>query len=224
MSNVRQMVVLPYDLEQNSNQNKINKNVDSLKNNLINKNNANKTTRIIKIALKLASINAFNDKLNVKQSDGTFNLSSNLAKLLSITQLKTKNAPGMPDLIHQLYLAKIEPDFIINEIVKQNLLTLINSNSINNNQNNVSENSVSQNTNLIKHKKETELINSNNKSKIKKRKHLPDFDEYLNQSPNKKIIIDNKTPDVNNKLIELEKQANEKLWQIPFTDEEDEEL
>jgi hypothetical protein len=80
-----------------------------------------KQIRILKIALNLAKINSFNGDLNVKKKDGTFNPNSNLAQLLNITQNKVKVNPGIEDLIFQLKEAKVDPNLIINEIIKGKL-------------------------------------------------------------------------------------------------------
>jgi len=84
-----------------------------------------KQMRIIKMSLFLANNQAFNNDLHVKKSDGSFNNKSNISKLLTITQRSVKDTEGIEDLIYQMYLAKISPEWIMNEIVKRRLLELM---------------------------------------------------------------------------------------------------
>jgi len=137
-SDARPMVVLPYDLQQNPNDddegNQPNPPIENSYEKAVREkmkprptiNHNDRQTRIIKIALKLAQINGFNDDLNVKREDGTFNTNSNIAKLLSLTQIRVKNVEGMPELIRLLHQAKIDPNYIVNEMVRSRLLELRN--------------------------------------------------------------------------------------------------
>jgi len=80
-----------------------------------------KQIRILKIAFPLAKRNSFNDDLNIKKTDGSFNVKSNLAQLLNLTQTNVKLNPGLEDLIHQLREANVNPELITNEIIKSKL-------------------------------------------------------------------------------------------------------
>lgn len=116
---MKPMVVYPYDIEQN-NPEMIGHGEPSPTPLKID----DKQTKILKIALKLAKINSFNDDLNIRKQDGTYNANSNVARLLALTQNRVRHVSGMPDLIRELFVAKIDPDLIINEMVKSRLIEL----------------------------------------------------------------------------------------------------
>ena len=128
MDDVNPMVVLPYDLANNQFGSGENKESQTMYSRPISNDNRgdDKQTRILKIALKLARIDGFNDDLNVKAEDGSFITNSNLARLLNISQSKVKDIRGMQELIRLLFIAQIDPNYILNEFVKSKLLELHN--------------------------------------------------------------------------------------------------
>jgi len=136
--NVKEMVLLPYDLvsenqrsapdETSINNSNVNANKVIKRKNKSNNNNKaiDKNIRIIRLALILANNNSFNSELNIRSNDGSYNKNSNLPELLSLTQQKAKNIDGVDDLIQQLFLAKVDPDLIINTNIRSRLLNLYN--------------------------------------------------------------------------------------------------
>jgi hypothetical protein len=128
MSDVNSMVILPNDLVENeyetqTGMGQVALDIPNLAPEIKNRKNdfMSKQIRILKIALNLAKIDGFNEDLNIKKIDGTYNENSNLAQLLNITQNKVKINPGIEDLIYQMKKAKINPNLIINEIIKSKL-------------------------------------------------------------------------------------------------------
>ena len=140
MDNLREMVVLPHDLvnedsatimqtdisnENLNNSNQVNQN-RTVKNNTMVKREIGgmkkRQSNILKIALILANKRAYNDKLQIKRRDGSFNQDSDLIKLLGLTQNKVKNITGLYDFIQQLQASKIDPDLILNENIKDKLI------------------------------------------------------------------------------------------------------
>src|SRR6266481_6273360 len=98
MSDLTPMVVYPYDLEINNNIPITDNNEEPIlqPTNKIKRSSQNdRQIRIIKIILKLAQINGFNENLNVKSLDGSYNTNSNISKLLTITQTNVRYVKGM---------------------------------------------------------------------------------------------------------------------------------
>ena len=148
MTEPNPMVIYPYDLEEpipltiDENPTTIDENAQNITEGVPNAPNitvgtprprrrrgypSDRQTRIMKIALKLAEINGYNEDLNVKRADGTFNTRSNLVKLLNISQTNARGTDGIPEIIRLLHLAKIDPNIIINENMKSRLLEMNNS-------------------------------------------------------------------------------------------------
>lgn len=224
------MVVLPYDMEENvrTTTDPIETNIHTLPKTRKNSNKGSVTdrqSRILKIALKLAKINGFNEDLNVIGEDGIFINESNLAKLLNVTQTKIRKLRGMNELIKLLFQVKIDPELIINEMVKQKLHELNNTTSNSSfNRSNISDSPDSPdpgndtpNTTIIRiipnnsatdeensfSNKRTKIINTEaRRKKMNKRRHSTEE------------IVNKKRKSTSSETNNLEP------WQIPFNDED----
>ena len=84
-------------------------------------NSSDRQTRYLTMALKLARIGGFNDLLNIRRQDGSFNSNSNIIRLLNLTQTKVRSYDGVDELILLLKEAEIPPDYIINENIRARL-------------------------------------------------------------------------------------------------------
>jgi hypothetical protein len=192
MPEPKRMVVLPYDLQEGG-ENDIEETINEISNKK-KKTYTTKTrqSRIIKIALILAINRAFDNDLHLKREDGSYNQESDLAQLLSLTQKKSRDFIGLSDLIRELYLAKIDPDLIQNEMIRERVLAYKPANSQPQSPPNSPEPPI----------QEKPIIR-----KILKRRNPPHYEEYESQTPNKKRIIEDEPP-VN-------------PWDIPFNDDDD---
>src|SRR5882724_1076782 len=104
MTEVREMVILPNDMADAQTQtSEINQTTHSNKkpNPIQSESFLSKLFRILKITIQLAKHDGFDDELHIKKSDGSYNLNSNLAQLLNLTQTKERLNPGLEDLIYQ---------------------------------------------------------------------------------------------------------------------------
>ena len=138
MSNIKPVVVLPYDKEKFGGADigddqtpniTISENTPPAaaaarvrRREPVNRND--RQTRILKIVMKLVKNDAFNENLQIRNEDGSFNHDSNVSKLLNITQNKVPRIKGMPEFINHLHQANVNPEFIVNEMIKQQLLNL----------------------------------------------------------------------------------------------------
>jgi len=124
MTEVREMVILPNDMADAQTQtSEINQTTHSNKkpNPIQSESFLSKLFRILKITIQLAKHDGFDDELHIKKSDGSYNLNSNLAQLLNLTQTKERLNPGLEDLIYQLKKYNVSPDLISNEIIRNKL-------------------------------------------------------------------------------------------------------
>lgn len=78
-----------------------------------------KQRRFLKIALKLASINAYTPDLLLRQRDGTAKL--DIVPLLLHLISPKKTIAGLEDFIYSLQLADVTPDLVSNESIKSRL-------------------------------------------------------------------------------------------------------
>ena len=125
----RPLVVLPFDLssKQTGGQNSppANSTADDPMQVVEPRRRTNKTlgrqTRILKIFLKLVQINAVSENLEILDENGQFIRGSDVSKLLGLTQNSTRQNPGLDALIKQLKNARVDPEIIINEIIKNQL-------------------------------------------------------------------------------------------------------
>ena len=199
MSDIRPLVVLPYDLEgSNENTNVISTpnqgaaneaNIKETQTEVISKPKRNRKssrqTNIIKIAVLLANNGAFNGNLQIKKDDGSFNEESDIFKLLNYTQTKVRSIAGMSDLVKQIKLANIDPELIINESIKLNLIS----------------------------NDDIEIIESDPRRKATKRKHVENkIEKYLKKKKSSvNIDLDDNSQYSNNQSSS---------WEIPFNENE----
>ena len=125
MSEVKPLVILPFDMSNDQTGEGLGEENIRISSSV---RPIDKITRIIKIALKLAKNDAFDDDLHIKNESGDYNRNSNVAQLLNITQTRIRNIAGMSELIRHMHLAKIDPSYIINEFVRSRLEQLLGSN------------------------------------------------------------------------------------------------
>ena len=126
MSNLKPIVVLPYDNDKYGGaltESETQTEPKTIVRRVGSRND--RQSRILKIAMKLAKIDSFNEDLQIKNDSGSYNQNSNLAKLLNLTQNTIRKQQGLQDLIRQMFLAKIDPSFIINEAIKSQLLEMM---------------------------------------------------------------------------------------------------
>ena len=152
---------------------------------------------LIKLALYLANVKAFDHEFHIKQENGSFNLDSNLVKLLNFTQTRVRSQYGIDDLVRHMAAANVDPNLIINEMVRQRLIELKNMRR--------------------PHSRPPPppSISTDNGSPRKRRLVI---DEDVNQE------IKSEEDHQMETLQDLERRANESLWQIPFSEEDDPEL
>ena len=87
-----------------------------------------KIIRLIKIALKIAKINSYDDELRIIGHNGEYVEGSNLADLLKYVLTSQKIIIGENEFIKILHDANVDPQWITNENVRARLLSLKNSN------------------------------------------------------------------------------------------------
>ena len=128
MSDVKAMVVYPFDAEKEQQLHEQTKHVQNDK--LITKiqqgSGYSNLFHIIRMVLKLSQINGFNDNFNIRGNNGEFIPNTNIAKLLSLTQHRVRSQKGVSELINLLYEAKIDPNIIQNEGIKSKLNEMYN--------------------------------------------------------------------------------------------------
>jgi len=84
-----------------------------------------KSTRqlnLVRIILKLASINGYNEREEILMDDGTYLSNTNVIELLNYALTPTKLRKGIEQFVDLLHKAGVEPSMISNNQVKQ-LLT-----------------------------------------------------------------------------------------------------
>ena len=86
-----------------------------------------KIIRLIKIALKIAKINSYDDELRIIGNNGEYVEGSNLADLLKYV-LTSQKIIGENEFTKILHDANVDPQWITNENVRARLLSLKNSN------------------------------------------------------------------------------------------------
>ena len=77
--------------------------------------------QLIKLVLKLASISGYNEEGRLRLKDGTFSEELNVVPFLSLALRKGRNVKGIEDFVCLLREAKITPDMVVNEYLKQML-------------------------------------------------------------------------------------------------------
>ena len=87
-----------------------------------------KIIRLIKIALKIAKINSYDDELRIIGHNGEYVEGSNLADLLKYVLTSQKIIIGENEFIKILHDANVDPQWITNENVRARLIGLKNSN------------------------------------------------------------------------------------------------
>ena len=85
-----------------------------------------KIIRLIKIALKIARTDSYDEQLRIKDRNGKHIEGSNLPELLKYVLSSQKIIIGENEFIHILNDAGIDPDWITNENVRARLLSLKN--------------------------------------------------------------------------------------------------
>ena len=87
-----------------------------------------KIKRLIKIALKIAKINSYDDELRIIGHNGEYVEGSNLADLLKYVLTSQKIIIGENEFIKILHGANVDPQWMTNENVRARLIGLKNSN------------------------------------------------------------------------------------------------
>jgi hypothetical protein len=83
-----------------------------------------KLTRLLKIILKLANIEGYNQEGKIKTPSGDYLMHSDIVSLLNHAMTVGRVLIGEQEFIKLLYKAQIEPDLIVNENVKSKLSNL----------------------------------------------------------------------------------------------------
>lgn len=83
-----------------------------------------KLAKIIKLILKLAKIDGYNDEGHIKSKNGSYLRNSDLARLFIQAMTPSRLFLGEDDFIYLLYEARIYPDEIINNNYKAKLSKL----------------------------------------------------------------------------------------------------
>ena len=84
-------------------------------------NNINKYFSLLKIGLKLALINGFNDEFKIKSQDGSYVEGSNIIQLLNFALSHGKRPVGETDFVKLLSEAKIDPSMIKQDDIRSKL-------------------------------------------------------------------------------------------------------
>ena len=80
-----------------------------------------KSLNLARIILKLASVNAYNEREELKHDDGSFMTDTDIADLLSYATTPTKSRKGVEQFVNRLHEAGVSPNLILNSQVKQML-------------------------------------------------------------------------------------------------------
>ncbi|MDI9312900.1 MAG: hypothetical protein QM535_22005 [Limnohabitans sp.] len=78
---------------------------------------------ILKILSKLAIIQGYNEEGNIKNKDGAFMENSDITQLISHVMNNSKILKGEQEFIHLLLEAKVPPSLIVNENVRNKMLS-----------------------------------------------------------------------------------------------------
>src|SRR5882757_3778030 len=84
MSEVRAMVVYPFDAEKEEQLHQQTEPKQNFDNSIQQGSGSNNIFHIIRMVLKLSQINGFNDNFNIRGTDGEFIPNTNIAKLLEL--------------------------------------------------------------------------------------------------------------------------------------------
>ncbi|KAI1299853.1 hypothetical protein HDE_03677 [Halotydeus destructor] len=80
--------------------------------------------KLLKIIMRLAAINGYNDTENIKLSDGSYMSDSDIVSLLMHVLSPGKLVNGLKEFVDLLHTAGVTPDLIVNENVKAMLQKL----------------------------------------------------------------------------------------------------
>ena len=84
--------------------------------------NPEKIQRLLKIALKIASLDAYDEDFKIKDSNGNPIEDSDIVALLNNAISNQKLLVGENDFIRLLFEAKVDPNWIVNENMRSKLL------------------------------------------------------------------------------------------------------
>ena len=84
--------------------------------------NPEKIQKLLKIALKIALNNAYDENFNIKDSKGNPVSDSDIALLLNSAISPQRLLIGENDFIRVLYESKVDPNWIVNENIRSKLL------------------------------------------------------------------------------------------------------
>ena len=84
--------------------------------------NPEKIQKLLKIALKIALNNAYDENFNIKDSNGNPVSDSDIALLLNSAISPQRLLIGEEDFIRVLYESKVDPNWIVNENIRSKLL------------------------------------------------------------------------------------------------------
>ena len=84
--------------------------------------NPEKIQKLLKIALKIALNNAYDENFNIKDSKGNPVSDSDIALLLNSAISPQRLLIGEEDFIRVLYESKVDPNWIVNENIRSKLL------------------------------------------------------------------------------------------------------
>jgi len=117
------MVILPNDLVNVSTQTSN----GFIKNKLYRKEDfLSRQTRFFRIVALLCKNNAYDEEtLQIRKPDGSLNSNSNVVKLIQLALAKVKINSGLEDFIYQLKAAKVNPDLIVNELIKSKVQSVL---------------------------------------------------------------------------------------------------
>ena len=80
-----------------------------------------KALNLTRIILKLAAVNAYNDREELKHDDGSYMTDTNIADLLGYATTPTRARKGVEQFVNRLHEAGVAPIMIANSQVKQML-------------------------------------------------------------------------------------------------------
>ena len=83
-----------------------------------------KITKQLKIILKLAKVNGYDNNLRIKGSNNNYVDNSNIINLLNDAMITSKVLIGYNEFIKLLYESGVEPDLIINDNIKYQLMRM----------------------------------------------------------------------------------------------------
>src|ERR1700712_1328342 len=119
--NTTKMVLVPADSQTGGNEELPEDNLVIEKSKRIERN-PQKIQRLLKIALKIASKNAYDEDFKIKDINGHPISDSDITVLLNSAISPQKLLVGESDFVRLLYEAKVEPSWIVNENMRSKLL------------------------------------------------------------------------------------------------------